>query len=31
MMLEFYAPQTKIWEGGTNRSERVFKALFNDF
>jgi hypothetical protein len=25
-----YVPQTKIWKGRTNLSERVFGALFND-
>ena len=27
---QLYAPQTKILEGRTNISERVFEALFND-
>jgi len=26
----FYAPQTKILEGRTNRPEHLFDAIFND-
>ena len=28
-LVQFYAPQTKIWEGGTRDEMRMFDALFN--